>query len=137
MKKNLILAGGMYLLISGGTALALDPAGYPGSTWGQLTHDVDTLVGSGAMGYVNQGIDWWVLPGGITFNTFVEGRYRLRSENKEFYNAYSGATGLELKRTPFRLGMNYLWERFPEAGEQSNKLQYYLAWYFEWDLKQK
>ncbi|HUK56091.1 MAG TPA: hypothetical protein VLY20_05485 [Nitrospiria bacterium] len=113
---------------------ALDYLGLPGSTWGEVSHDVDSLVGSGAMGYVNQGIDWVKLPGAITFNTFAEFRYRFRSENKEFYNAYTGATGLEFKRGPFHLGMDYAWERFPAEGEQSNNLQYYLIWYYDWDL---
>ncbi|MBI3812774.1 MAG: hypothetical protein HY283_11340, partial [Nitrospirae bacterium] len=66
-----------------------------------------------------------------------EFRYRFRSENKEFYNAYSEAVGLEFKRSPFRLGMDYVWERFPAVGERSDKVQYYLAWYYDWDLKPK
>jgi len=114
---------------------ALDIQGLPGSTWGTVSHDVDKLVGTGAMGYINQGIDWVKLPGEITFNTFAEFRYRFRNENKQFYNAYSPAVGLEFKRSPFRLGMDYAWERFPGTGEQSNKVQYYLTWYYDWDLK--
>jgi len=114
---------------------AIEIQGYPGSTWGNISHDLDRLVGTGAMGYVNQGIDWVTLPGEITFNTFAEFRYRFRNENEEFYNAYSEAVGLEFKRSPFRLGMDYVWERFPEAGEGSDKVQYYLAWYYDWDLK--
>jgi stress response protein SCP2 len=113
----------------------LNVQGFPGSTWGNISHDVDKLVGTGAMGYINQGIDWVRLPGEITFNTFAEFRYRFRSENKEFYNAYSKAVGLEFKKSPFRLGMDYVWERFPALGEQSDKVQYYLTWFYDWDLK--
>ena len=114
---------------------AIEIQGYPGSTWGNISHDLDRLVGTGAMGYVNQGIDWTTLPGEITFNTFAEFRYRFRNENEEFYNAYSEAVGLEFRRSPFRLGMDYVWERF--AGEQSKKVQYYLTWFYDWDLKPK
>ena len=132
-----VFLGGVLLavgLLFSSTAVALDYLGLPGSTWGSVSHDVDKLVGSGTMGYVNQGIDWVKLPGAITFNTFAEFRYRFRSENNEFYNAYSGATGIEFKRAPFRLGIDYVWERFPVAGEQSNNIQYYLAYYYDWDL---
>ena len=122
-------------LIFSRPAYALDVQGLPGSTWGNVSHDLDRLVGTGAMGYVNQGIDWTTLPGEITFNTFAEFRYRFRNENEEFYNAYSEAVGLEFRRSPFRLGMDYVWERF--AGEQSKKVQYYLTWFYDWDLKPK
>jgi hypothetical protein len=130
----LALASALNLLIQW-PAMALDIQGLPGSTWGEVSHDVDSLVGTGAMGYINQGIDWTTLPGAITFNTFAEFRYRFRSANKEFYNAYSEAVGLEFKKSPFRLGMDYVWERFPALGERSDKVQYYLTWYYDWDLK--
>lgn len=106
----------------------------PGSTWGQLTHDVDDLVGSGAMGYINQGIDWVKLPGDITLNTFAEFRYRLRTKNDEFFDAYGPAVGVELKKWMFHLGASYYWEHFPEADESSRKVQYYLNWFYGWDL---
>ncbi len=122
------------MLVCSPQARALDYIGLPGSTWGQVTHDVDDLVGTGTMGYINQGIDWTKLPGDITFNTFAEFRYRFRGRNKEFYNAYSEAVGLEFKRSPFRLGMDYVWERFPNLEEGSHKVQYYLSWYQGWDL---
>ncbi len=73
-------------LLSPGPARGIE--GLPGSTWGQLSYDADRLVGAGTMGYVNQWIDWAKLPGGIMVNTFAEFRYRLRSENREFYNDY-------------------------------------------------
>lgn len=116
-------------------AAALQYESLPGSTWGAVYHDNDQLVGTGTLGYVNQGIDWVTLPGAITVNTFVEFRYRFRSENNEFYNAYTEAVGLELQRSPFRLGVDYAWEHFPPLDEHSNKFQYYITWYYDWDLK--
>ncbi|MEK7825846.1 MAG: hypothetical protein AAB266_05420, partial [Nitrospirota bacterium] len=50
------------MLICSPQARALDYIGLSGSTWGQITHDVDDLVGTGTMGYINQGIDWTTLP---------------------------------------------------------------------------
>lgn len=111
--------------------------GLPGSTWGQLTHDVDELTGSSAMGYINQGVDWVTLPGAITLNTYAEFRYRFREENNDFFNSYGPAVGVELRKHVFKLGLDYYWERFPEVTETSNKLQYYLNWYYGWDLKRE
>ena len=111
--------------------------GLPGSTWGQASHDVDSLVGNGIIGYLNQGIDWTTLPGGITFNTFAEFRYRLRSRNSDFYNAYGPTVGIELRKSVFKLGADYYWERFPDIPETDDKFQFYLGWYVDWDLKSK
>ena len=113
---------------------ALPVEGFSGSTWDIFSHDFDSLVGSGAQGYLNQGIDWTTLPGGITFNTFAEFRYRLRTENNDFYNAYGPALGIEFRRHIFKLGVDYYWERFPGLNEWDNKFQIYLTWYFDWDL---
>ena len=86
-------------------------------------------------GYFNQGIDWVTLPGKLTLNTFAELRYRFRENNKDFYNAYGPAVGVEFRRTPFHLGVDYYWERFPELSDSSNRFRYYLSWYYDWDLK--
>ncbi|MEO2055416.1 MAG: hypothetical protein ABGX83_09035 [Nitrospira sp.] len=108
--------------------------GLPGSTWGRFSHDEDSLVGTGSMGYLNQGIDWVVFPGGVTFNTFVEFRWRVRDRNKRFYNTHSHAVGLEFRKSPFRVGVSYLKEKFPEINETSNKVQYFMTWFHGWNL---
>ena len=125
----------VFILILSLPVRALSIEGLPGSTWDAFTHDFDSLVGSGAQGYVNQGIDWTTLPGGITFNTFAEFRYRLRTDNNDFYNAYGPALGIELRRPIFKLGADYYWERFPGLDETDAKFQVYLTWYYDWDLK--
>ncbi len=116
-------------------AAAFDIEGVPGSTWGQTTYENQSLTGPGAQGYLNQGIDWVTLPGGVTVNTFAEARFRLREKNKAYFNAYGPALGLELRKSHLKLGADYYWERFPELSESSNRVQYYLSWYYEWDLK--
>ena len=126
----------VFILILSLPVRALSIEGLPGSTWGQAAHDFDSLVGSSTLGYVNQGIDWTTLPGGITFNTFAEFRYRLRTENNDFYNAYGPALGIELRKYIFKLGADYYWQRFPGLSEWDNKFQIYLTWYYDWDLKQ-
>jgi len=132
-----MIAVGVILSVWAPPAGAFDIEGLPGSTWGQLTYEGESLTGPGAQGYLNQGIDWITVPGGITVNTFAEFRYRGRSKNKTFYNAYGPALGLELQRSPLKLGVDYYWERFPELSESSNRVQYYLGWYYEWDLLKK
>jgi hypothetical protein len=124
---------------SGVWAVMCTPAfaieGLPGSTWGHAAYEKSDIAGPGIMGYVNQGIDWVTLPGDLTLNTFAELRYRLRQNNKEFFNAYGPALGVELRHSPFRVGVDYYWEQYPELKETSNRLQLYLSWYYDWDLK--
>ncbi|MBI3605188.1 MAG: hypothetical protein HY202_04070, partial [Nitrospirae bacterium] len=136
---SLIVQAGILLLAAGlgfpGKALAIQ--GFPGSTWDQVSHDVDRLVGTGAMGNINQGIDWVTLPGGITLNTFAEVRYRFRSENRPSFNEYGEAVGAEFKKSIFYLGADYVWERYPEIPDASNKVQFYLSGFYDWDLKPK
>ncbi len=113
--------------------------GLPGSIWAYLNHDARGLTGSGAMGWINQGIDWITLPGGIRFNTYAEYRYRHRTKQNQYYDAQGPALGLEFKKSVLKLGMDYYWESYPEAPPnqpgRSNYLEFYLTWYIDWDLK--
>lgn len=118
-----------------GWAWAFDIEGLPGSTWGQASYEKADIAGPGVIGYVNQGIDWITLPGALTVNTFAEIRYRFRENNKEFYNAYGPVVGMELRHSPWHLGVDYYWEQYSELQEHSNRFQFYLSWYHDWDLK--
>lgn len=142
MSKRIIAVGlgvglGVWLAWGVPSIWAFEIEGLPGATWGQLTEESTSVSGSGAMGWVNQGIDWITLPGKVTVNTFAEFRYRYRTKNQDFYNAYGPALGLELRRIPFRLGVDYYWEKFPALDQDPNngKVEYYLTWYYAWDLK--
>ena len=129
-----VLVGGAGLgALLGSPAFAIE--GLPGSTWGHAAYEKSDIAGPGIMGYVNQGIDWVKLPGDLTLNTFAELRYRLRENNKEFYNAYGPAVGVELQRSPIHFGIDYYWEQYPELKETSDRLQFYVRWYYDWDLK--
>ncbi|MHB8482604.1 MAG: hypothetical protein ACYDBV_07720 [Nitrospiria bacterium] len=112
-------------------------AGFPGSTWFEVFRDANNLEGNGAMGFINQGIDWVKLPGGVMLNTFEEFRYRFRSENRPYFNAYGEALGVEFKKSIFHLGVDFFWERYPELDAASNKVEFYLSWFYDWDLKSK
>lgn len=115
--------------------LGLNIKGFPGSVWGILTYDVNGLNGSGAQGFVNQGINWGTLPGNIDLITFAEYRYRARTKNQQYYDASGPALGIEFRKSVFSWGIDYYWERFPGLGEASNKVQFYLTWFYDWDLK--
>ncbi len=113
-------------------------AGLPGSTWFFLAYDAKGLTGSSAQGWVNQGIDWIVLPGGITFDTYVEYRYRSQTKQNQYFNAQGPVVGLEFKKSYFRLGTDYYWQtypRWPNGVQRSDYLEVYLSWYIDWDLK--
>ncbi len=116
-------------------ARAYELEGLPGSAWGNATYDADGISGAGTMGYINQGIDWTTLPGGVTLNTFAEYRWRLRTKNNALYNSTGPAIGLELRKSYFKLGIDYFWEHFTETGETSNNREIYFDWYYGWDLK--
>lgn len=122
---------------AGGVTAAFAIEGLPGSTWGQVSYEEADIAGPGIIGYVNQGVDWITLPGALTVNTFAEFRYRFRQDNKEFHNAYGPALGVELHRSLWHLGVDYFWEQYPELQERSNRLQLYLRWYQDWDLKRR
>jgi hypothetical protein len=123
------------LLFAAGEAKAID--GYPGSTWGIITDSSSNLSGSGGMGWVNQGIDWTTLPGGVELNTFAEYRFRDRSRQPQYYDAQGPAVGLELKKYFLRLGVDYYWEYLPDypgGARRSSNRELYLADYYGWDL---
>ncbi len=114
---------------------AYEIEGLPGSTWGTVHYDINGLTGSGAMGFVNQGIDWFTLPGGAVVNTYVEYRYRGRTKEKLYYNSNGPAIGLELRKSYFTVGIDYYRERFPKLNETSNNRSLYGTWYYDWQLE--
>jgi hypothetical protein len=132
-----VLLCGLLMVVS---TPAMGIEGLPGSTWGTITdnfHGTGTSLGEGGMGWINQGIDWFTLPGGITFDTYAEYRYRHRVQNKQYYDTQGPALGCEFKLSFLRLGMDYYWQKFPfwpGGVQRSNSREYYLAGYYQWDL---
>lgn len=115
--------------------LFLGIKGLPGSNWASLTYDINGLNGSGAQGFINQGIDWFKLPGDVMVNTFVEYRFKTRTQNTTYYNTSGTAVGLDFKKSVFHFGVNYYWEKLPELKQTSNRAQLYVYWFHSWDLK--
>jgi tetratricopeptide (TPR) repeat protein len=106
-----------------------------GSTYGKLSYDFAGLTGTSISGYINEGIDWFTLPGGITFNTYAEYRLSFRTKDTLYYNAHGPAAGVEFQKKPFTLGLNAFWQMYPERGIVDRQVGAYLRWYYDWDLK--
>ncbi len=111
--------------------------GFPLTTWGRLSRDLDGLEGNGAQGWIQQGIDIVRLPGAIMVTPFTAYRWRIRSENRTFFNVHGPAIGIEFSRGPISLGFEQAWRRYPGLQRTERAVQAYLAWYYEWDLKHR
>lgn len=109
--------------------------GFPLSTWGKLTHDLNNLEGDGAQGFVRQGIEWFELPLGVVVRTLVSYNFRFRSENRPYYNTHGPAVGVELGSGPVDLGIEYMWRDYPELKRYTHDFYLYLSAYFNWDLR--
>ena len=109
--------------------------GAPFSTWGRLQYDLDNIVGYGSMGWVQQGVEWFELPGGVKFETFGAFRWRERSRNQQFYDMFGPAAGIDLIRGPIDVDVEYTMRRYPYIPQWANGAQVVLTWYFGWDLK--
>lgn len=107
----------------------------PLSSWGRLFCDLNGREGCGSMGWVQQGVDWFTLPGGVTFDTYAALRWRLRSKNETHYDAFGPALGVDLVRGPVDLSLEYAWRRYPSLEDWSAGPQVALTWYFDWELK--
>ena len=130
-------AGGLTLALLSGlaaSAAAYAPLGYPGSTWGNLSRDLDGLEGNGTMGNIRQGVDWAKLPGGVTFNTFGAYRWRFRSEQRPYYNAAGPGVGFDFSRGPLAAGLDLSWVRYPELSRDTRDFLLYGSWYRRWDI---
>ncbi|MBI5178416.1 MAG: hypothetical protein HZA04_04070 [Nitrospinae bacterium] len=107
-----------------------------GSSWGRIRDDLSNQEGVSVATFINQGIDWFTLPGNITFNTFVEYHLAYRTQNPKWFNAHGPAVGFEFRKSAFNLGMDWYWETLTE--QQDSTYMYwrcYLQWFFDWDLK--
>ena len=106
----------------------------PFSTWGRLQHDVEGNEGLGSLGWIQQGVDWTTLPGGVVLDTFAAFRWRARARNNQYYDAFGPAVGVDLVKGPVDLSVQYAWRRYPSLERWSSGPELALTWYFAWDL---
>ena len=113
------------------------PQALPLSSWGRLNYDLQGIEGSGSQGWVKQGADWFTLGRGWMLNTYAEYNWRLRTKSRNYYNAFGPSIGIECSKTPVKIGLEYLWQKFPEDHISTRTFDLYLNWYFGWNLKKK
>lgn len=110
------------------------PLALPLTTWGRVDTHPGGLEGTGTMGWVRLGADWFSLRG-WTFDTYAMYNWRLRNRNQTYYDAVGPSAGVALQGHSLELGLEYLWQRFPQLGTQSRTFNLYLSLFRGWDLK--
>jgi len=112
-----------------------NPVSLSGSTWGRVRHELDRTEYTTVQFNINQGVDWFTLPGDINFNTYFEPRFSYRSRDADYYNSLGPSIGMELQRSPFKLGTDFYREYFTERHVWESTWRLYFNWYYNWDLK--
>ncbi len=110
---------------------------YAGSTYGRISNEMGDGGGTTARGFVRQGMDWFTsitAVGEVTLNSYAAYRFRFRTEDNYWYDAHGPAIGLELQRSPFSLGLEYMWQVNPRRDTSESIYGLYLTWYYDWDL---
>ena len=131
-----IFVAALYVLFAASPSSAYEIEAFPGAIWGQTSYDDDNYSGSGVMGFVNQGVQWYTFPFDVKLVTYAEYRHRSRNKNQLYYDTGGPAVGVELRKSYFTLGADYYWERLPVLGESSNRAQVYLGWFVTWDINE-
>ena len=114
-------------------ARVLSPiVGLPGHTWGSVYHDLHGTAGTGGSLLLNQGIDWVRLPGDVLLRTYGEAWVRARTKDNRYHDIVGQAAGVELRKAPFRLGAEYVWEQYTRQNKKDQGGHLFLAWYQDW-----
>lgn len=116
------------------SARAYEPEAFPGSTWGNGTRDLNGFEGYGTQGWVRQGVQWLTFPGQITAKTFAAYNWRLRSQNRTYYDSRGPAVAIEFSKAFLDLGWEYSWQEFPQLDTRSENPAVYANWYKRYDL---
>jgi len=139
--RNAALFGSWYYVVyrldGTGRPEELLPLAFPLTTWGKLNYDLHGAEGSGSQGWLKQGIDWAPLGRGWKLNTYAAYNWRLRSKNKTYYNAIGPSVGLDLFKSGVTVGLEYLWQRFPQLHTSTRTANLNLTWFYGWNLKGK
>lgn len=119
---------------SAGRSLGLGVAGLPLTFWGRLSHDINGFEGDGAQGWVKQGMEWLTLPAGFVVKAQAAYQWRLRSQERLYYNVHGPALGVELSRPGIDIGVEHVWRNYPDLRRDERTFQLYANWYYAWDF---
>ncbi|MDE2313135.1 MAG: hypothetical protein KGL04_03045, partial [Elusimicrobia bacterium] len=122
------------LLVSASAARAWQPLAYPFTDWNEFSSDFNKVQGDASMGWVQQGVDWIKLPGGVVFDTFGGYYWMARSDNQTYFNQNGPYAGAMLSRGAFNVGAQYYWETFPVLRQYARDPQLFGTWYKTVDL---
>lgn len=111
--------------------------GLPFATWGRVEYAANTVGGAGTLGWVQQGIEWLEFPGKVKLETFGEYAWRVRENNRTYYNVHGPGLGVRLTHKGASLGLEYSWQDYPALGTESKSLRLFFIVYQDWDLKPK
>ena len=114
-------------------ARALAPiAGLSGHTYGSMTHDNKGSSGTGVSVLINQGVDWIKLPWDVMLRTYGEIYYRTRSNDFTYYDLVGKSVGIELDKSIFKLGVEYVSEQYTTQSKSDSGSHLFLGWYHDW-----
>lgn len=129
------------------SASALEPLGYPGSSWSVLTYNPGVIENTRERGNVllqgkiEQGIDWTKF-GGWTLNTYASVAYSLDKNKIDYNNKLVPAVGVKMSRKfdsgVFDVGVQAVHERrirVDGPNKTGNGVQVYASYWFGWNLK--
>lgn len=129
-----VLLSALAALLAAAPAAAYRPLAYPGQAWGDASTDFRRFAGPGSMGFVQQGVDWAVLPGGLTLDTFAGVSWRTRDLNAAYFDANGPYAGAQVSRGPLSAGAEYAWQKYPLLGQTTHDVVLFGAWYGRKDL---
>jgi len=106
--------------------------GLSGFSYGAMSHDLQGATGTGASMVFNQGIDLVKLPWDVLLRTYGELSYRTRSKDFTYYDLFGHSLGIELKKSIFRLGAEYVSEQYTTRSKLDTGPHLFLGWYHDW-----
>ncbi len=115
-------------------SLAYSPEGYPGNFWNSLGTDFGRFDGVVEQGNLRQGVRWFTLPADISVNTYIGYRWRIRTLNREFFDAHGPVASLEFQKSIFNFGVQYEWQTFPPRNESQQYPSVYVNAFDSVDL---
>lgn len=115
-------------------AAAYAPLGYPGSTWGDLTRDLNGVEGNGSQGKLIQGVHWLTLPWKVEAKALAGYTWRVRTEERRFYDVRGPVVGVEFTKGFLDVGADFSRQEFPRLGRTSDTGTLYGVWYRRRDL---
>ncbi len=127
MMKTITL---LLLLLPSTSSFAWQPEAYPGWFWSNTLYDFKRFEGFGNQGNLTQGIQWLTLPGEISATTYASYRWRIRTQNREFFDAHGPVLGVMFTKGLVNFGFEYEWQKYPFLNNVTvNNASLFMTWF--------